>query len=159
MEALLNGEVDAVCAWSPYKGRIMEKLGSDAVVIDAPNVYTMTWDIAGRRDWLEKNPACVQKLLRAVIKANDFIVRNPQEARSIAARYIGPESPLFIGEWDDYSFVVKLDQSLILNLEDQARWIIRNSGDRNLRQPDFLDHIYFQGLKKVQPEAVTILGE
>ncbi len=159
VEALLSGKIDAVCAWPPYKDRLMEKLGANAFILDEPGAYTVSWNIVGRPVWLEAHPGCATKLLRALIRASEYIVENPREARSIAARYIGPESPLFIGDWDDYSFVVKLDQSLILNLEDQARWIIRNSGDRNLRQPDFLDHIYFQGLKKVQPEAVTILGE
>jgi NitT/TauT family transport system substrate-binding protein len=42
-------------------------------------------------------------------------------------------------------------------MENQARWAIRSKlTDRN-KVPNFLEYIYFDGLKAVRPEVVTIV--
>ena len=60
--------------------------------------------------------------------------------------------------WGQHQFAVSLDQSLILALEDEARWTAETSGS-GATIPNFLDFIYADGLKAVQPDAVTIVGE
>ena len=119
----------------------------------------MTWNISGSRSWIEANPQRVKKFLMAIVKANRFIAEKPGEALAISSKYIGSDSPLLKKEWPDYNFVVKLDQSLILTLEDQARWMIKNSGGRNKKLPDFLNLIYSSGLKAAQPEMISITGK
>ena len=61
-------------------------------------------------------------------------------------------------EWKNYHFAAALDESLILNLEDQARWMIESGADGN-RVPNFMNFIYADGLRAVQPEAVGITGK
>ncbi|MEW6379286.1 MAG: hypothetical protein AB1611_06730 [bacterium] len=77
---------------------------------------------------------------------------------AISLKHIGMESALFAREWKNYTFPAALDQSLILSLEEQARWIIRRDATSTRRPPDFMDFIYTGGLKAIQPEAVRIAG-
>ena len=92
-----------------------------------------------------------------VLQANKFIKRNPGEAHAIAAKYIANDSSLHEWEWEDYDFTLKLNQSLIVNMEDQARWMISSNLTDKKEVPDFTKYLYTDGLLAVKPEAVTII--
>ena len=83
----------------------------------------------------------------------------PEQARAICLQHIGTDSALFAREWQDYHFAVQLDQSLILTLEDQARWMLGKETGDTRGVPNFLDFIHSDGLKAVEPQAVTIAGQ
>ena len=157
--ALLEGEVDAVCVWFPHTLGLREKLGSNASILSDPNIYTMTWNLTAREDWLEHNSACVKKLLRALVRADRFVAGHPDKALLISLKYVDVKRELLEKEWPNYTFAVKLDQSLILNLEDQTRWILGSRADKPQDPPNFLDIINIAGLMAVAPEAVTIIGK
>jgi NitT/TauT family transport system substrate-binding protein len=156
--SLLKGEVDAVSTWSPHTSLLRDKLGDNALVLGDPGLYTMMWNLAAAPDYIKNNPERVRKLLRAIIRANRFITNSPGEARVASRQYIGTESPLLEKEWGNYRFLTILDQSLILNMEDQARWMDKREGMR-YRRPNFLDIIYTEGLNTVKPDAVRIAGK
>ena len=156
--ALLEGGVKAVCTWSPYKLVLLEKLGPEAVIFTDPALYLQTFNLVTMQDLVKSKPETIGKLLRGVLRANDFIKMNPTEAQMIMAKHIGAESDIYQKEWPDYSFMAVLDQSLILNLEDQARWMLEKSADSPVRTPNFIDFIHVDPLRKVQPEAVRIFG-
>lgn len=160
-DAIVKGKVDAVSTWAPYTMAIEKKLGDNAVIVgDSSLYYTMTWNIAGMQDLVKSNPQCVIKLMRAIISADNFIKEHPDEAATITARKSGIEDmTMFSSVWDLYSFDAKLDQSLILNLEDQARWMLERQNDSNRTIPNFLDYIYTEGLNAVRPEAVKLAGK
>jgi NitT/TauT family transport system substrate-binding protein len=159
VDALLNGEVDAVSTWAPHTLVLREKLGSNGIVLHDPNIYTMTWDIVASQDFVKKNPQGIKRFLRAILKATQFITDQPDETRAICSRHIGADSPLFEREWTDYRFTVKLDQSLLLNMEDQARWMSKKEGAGDRRPPNFMDFIDAEGLKAIKPLAVRITGK
>ncbi|MBI2872373.1 MAG: ABC transporter substrate-binding protein [Chloroflexi bacterium] len=159
VDALLSGEVDAVSTWSPHTLVLRDQLGSNARVLDDPGLYTMTWDIVATQEFSKSNPERIKRFLRAVVRANSFITEHPDEARAISAKYIGADSPLYEQEWNDYRFTARLDESLILNLEDQARWMVKAEAGSAQRRPNFLDLIYTEGLKAAQPEGIGITGK
>jgi NitT/TauT family transport system substrate-binding protein len=59
--------------------------------------------------------------------------------------------------WSQNQYFLSLDQSLIVAMEDEARWMIRNGLTSGNEIPDFLNFIYEDGLKAVMPERVTII--
>ncbi len=156
--ALLSGELDAVTTWAPHTILLREKLGDGAVIFHDPSIYTQTWNIAVKQESVKSHPEHMKKFLRALAGADEFIARRPAEARAICSKNIGTEGPLFEKEWQDYHFALKLEQSLILNLEDQARWMIKREAGQSRRPPNFLEFIHTDALKAVRAEAVTIVG-
>ena len=54
-------------------------------------------------------------------------------------------------------FSLSIDQSLILAMEDEARWMISNKLTGEKQVPNFLDYIWDDGLKAIKPEAVNII--
>ena len=59
--------------------------------------------------------------------------------------------------WSQNQFSLFLDQSLILAMEDEARWMIQNRLTTQTQVPNFMDYISEDGLKSVKPQAVNIL--
>jgi NitT/TauT family transport system substrate-binding protein len=59
--------------------------------------------------------------------------------------------------WQDFRFAVKLDQALVLALEEESRWAVKKGLVKRTDTPDYLDYIYMDGLESVKPKAVRIL--
>jgi len=159
VDALLNGEVDAVSTWSPFKLQLLDKLGSNAVVLTDPALYLQTYNLVVPRHLVRSNPERIKKFLRALLRSNTFIKENADEALGIMSKYIGAESVLYQREWTDYFFTVVLDQSLVVNMEDQARWMIKQSPGIARTTPNFMEYIEVGPLKALQPQAVRIIGK
>jgi NitT/TauT family transport system substrate-binding protein len=119
----------------------------------------MTWNMVTTQELSQKYPESIKKILRAVIRANRFIAESPDETHAVSSKNIGTSGPLFENEWENYRFTVLLDQSLILNLEDQARWMIKKEAGGTRKAPNMMNIIYADALKAVQPQAVRIIGK
>jgi len=158
VDALVGGEVDAVSTWSPHTMVARERLSDNAIFLDEPSIYKMTWNMTVTKTFVVNHPESIRRILRAIVRANAFIVKQPTEALAVTSKNIGAESLFFGREWEDYRFTAALDQSLLLNLEDQARWMLREEAGSDRRPPNFMDFIYTEGLKGVQPAAVRITG-
>ena len=59
--------------------------------------------------------------------------------------------------WSQNQYSLSLDQSLIVAMEDEARWMISNGLTTEKHVPDFLNYIYEDGLRAIKPETVTIV--
>ena len=61
--------------------------------------------------------------------------------------------------WAQNQYSLSLDQSLIIAMESEARWLINNNLTNQTTVPDFLNYVYIDGLVAVKPEAVNIFVE
>ena len=156
-DALAKGEVDAVSAFNPYIIQAQNKLGDRGISFLDEELYTYTFNIVAKQEFIRKNPEKVRKLLNALIKAEKFAGENPEQAQKIVADFSRIDMALVRKIWADTSFHVALDQSLVLAMEDESRWAIRGGLTGKTKVPNYLDFIYFDGLKSVKPEAVRIL--
>jgi len=157
VDALLSGEVDAVSTWAPYTTILKEKLGRDSSVLDEPGLYRMTWNLVVRKDLAQRDPECIVRFLHALVKANRYIAEDPAGARNVVSRYLKTDASSLQRVWADCRMTATLAQSLVVNLEDQSRWIIGRGIVRAGRVPNVLDFIYVAALKDVQPGAVSII--
>ena len=156
-DVLTQGDIAAVSTFNPHIVVTQKKLGDRLITFQDKDVYTYTFNIVATREFTSKNPDKVRKLLHALLNSEKYVREHPLEAQKIMSAFSGVDSGLLSKIWDDYNFSVALDQQLILLLEDESRWAI-NSGLTNERQiPNYLNHIYFDGLRSVRPDAVRIL--
>lgn len=159
LNAVVSGRVDAVSTWTPNTKIAAERLGENGILFEDPGIYKMTWNITAGKDFVEKHPERIESFLRAIVRANTFISEHPDEARAIASEHIGVEDLIPVEEWTDYAFTASLEQSLVLNLEDQARWMIRKYLGSTRNPPNFMHFIEADSLKNVEPAAVRITGK
>lgn len=154
---LREGRVDAVSVWDPYGKRLQEELGTNGISFRYEVVDRMFWNAVAIQDFVKKNPASVTKILRGLIRGVGFIREQPDEARRIVASTLKMDELQMAEFWNTSNFGVTLPPTLIINLEDQARWAIKNKLTDNKSVPNFLNYIYFDALRAVEPGAVTIV--
>jgi len=159
VHALLNGEVDAVSTWAPHTTVLQDKLGSNGAVLHDPGLYNMSWNIVSSKELARRDPEAIVRFLRAILRADRMIAERPGEAIAITAKKCGMEIAAVEREWGNCEFRTQLDQTLILNLEDQARWMIGKKPHGDGKTPNILDYIYTKGLTEANPEAVRIVSE
>ncbi len=157
LAALEQGRVDAVAAWNPTAGRLTQALTARAIEFSDEN-YLMSWNLVVPGALTTADPAVIRKVLAAMRKAQRFMEQQPEAAVSITSRYSGTEPDLLRREWQSYRFGLRLGESLLIDLEDQARWAVKFYYPRRAI-PDFTCYLYGDGLRAVDPSAVGIRDE
>lgn len=157
VQALLEGEVDAVSTWPPHTTTLKDR--GDVAVLHEPGLYNMTWNLIAAKDLARRDPDAIRRFLRAVLRANRLIVDRPAEARSITAANCGMDIGTVEREWGNFDFVTHLDETLLLTLEDEARWMIGKQAGRGNKTPNFADHVDTKGLMAVDPQSVRLFGD
>jgi NitT/TauT family transport system substrate-binding protein len=156
-EALAKGEVDAVATWEPYLGALRAQLGTNGTIFYSEGIYELPFNIAGRQDYVFTHPETMKKLLRALVRAERFCKDNPAAARQLVAGAMNVSLEEMKEVWPTYRFNVALRQSLLLTLEDETRWAIKNNLTARSDIPNYLNHLYLDGLRAVKPESVTVI--
>jgi NitT/TauT family transport system substrate-binding protein len=107
--------------------------------------------------WIAEHPDLVIRFLKSLALAEEYAILNPAEAKAIVQEQIGVEAAYMETVWSQNQFSLSLDQSLVVAMEDEARWMIENNLTTETQVPDFLDYIHTDGLEAVKPEAVNIV--
>ena len=155
--ALGTGRVDAVSIFNPALTLLKKRLGGKGVFFFGESLYTEEMCVVAMQDYVKMHPETTKKVLRALLKAETFVEQNPEEARRLVAEFIKIDKALLDEIWPIYDTMVVLDQSLIVDLETQTRWALKNRLIARKIMPNYLDFIYMDGLLAVKPEAVSIL--
>ena len=157
LPALVSGQVDAVATWEPQVIRLHKELGNRGVTFYNEELYTESCNLVATPDYVAQHPETVQKLLRALVKAEEFAQQNPIEARRILADSSGLNLALVNAVWDIFDLRVTLQQSLVIALEEQARWATQRTRNEAVRIHDYQADIYPVGLLAVKPAAVRLI--
>jgi ABC-type nitrate/sulfonate/bicarbonate transport system substrate-binding protein len=155
LRAITKGEVDAVIIWEPDATKVKNELGSNAMVWDDFSGQEYYWLLLAKNETIKRRPLAVQRLLRALISAENFILTHTSDAQSIIAQHSGSQGIHSLP--NDHVFSANLDRPLIVAMEAQARWMKSKSPGGQSHLPDFLDFIYFDALEAVKPEGVRII--
>jgi ABC-type nitrate/sulfonate/bicarbonate transport system substrate-binding protein len=127
--ALQAHALDAIAIWEPIASTAALSLAGDAVVFASPRVYTQHFNLVAARPALAHRDADVARVLRALLRAQRAIQAEPGVASSLLAErlHMGPTQATAMMESQDYR--VRLDQSLVIAMQSQARWAARRAGD------------------------------
>jgi ABC-type nitrate/sulfonate/bicarbonate transport system substrate-binding protein len=156
--ALLQGQVDAIAGFEPYIYQAGKALGDKALLFPSQGLFRDDVYFIARKDYLKDHIETLKRFLRAIEKADAYISKNDKEAMEIIGQTLKMDIEGMKPIWKDLIFKLILDQSILISLENQARWAIRNKLTDAVRVPNYLDYIYSDILKAVNPEAVTIAG-
>lgn len=155
--ALAQGGIDAIATWLPFLAEVQAALGSNAVLFTGPNAYRQDFLLVGANGFLRTHPQAVQKLLRAMLMAEQYQRAQPQAALDLVARRLKVDAGALQPSWADFTFKVELRQSLLVTLEDQARWAMARGYVTEGPVPNLLPNLYLDGLLAVQPGRVNVV--
>ncbi len=153
--ALEEGAVDAIITWSPFIQETVNRLESRAVVSNAHQGRDMYWLLVAEKNWAAEHRQPIQRLLYALEKAYQSMKADPAKARSVISETLSLNAAMLEDEWPDYRFTLEIPQSLILAMEQEASWLLREKKTGAL--PDFLGIIDYSYLDAVFPEKVTLI--
>ena len=106
--------------------------------------------------WVANHSDTTIRFLRALDQAENFVIHYPDVSKMALSNDLNYSTNYTEKIWANHQFTLSLEQSLILRMEDQSRWMIRN----NLTSspvPNFLNYIYIDWLESVNPGSVNII--
>ena len=99
----------------------------------------------------------IERFLKALVEAERFVKQYPDQAKDIITERLDVEEDYVASVWPKNDFTTSLPQSLILAMDDEARWSIANNLTDKKVVPNYLDYIYWDGLEALKPKAVNII--
>ncbi len=157
VSAVADGDIDAIATAQPYAGLARERLGANAFFWPAQSNQPQYGLASAAVDWITRRPDVVRNFLKSLAQAEDYALRNPANAKTIVQTRLNLDAGYMETAWAQNQYSVSLDQSLVLAMEDEARWMIRNKLTTESDVPDFLSYIHEDALKAVKPAAVNII--
>jgi NitT/TauT family transport system substrate-binding protein len=157
MDAITSGSVDGVVTWEPYSSRIKAQLADKVMAWPVQNFQPGYGVIIAHNDWISEHPEVVKRFLKSLARAEDHLIHHPQASKNIVKKRVNYDDPFMEIFWSENQFSLSLDQSLILAMEDEARWMIRNKLTNEKQIPDFLNYIHEGTLEAVKPGSVNII--
>jgi NitT/TauT family transport system substrate-binding protein len=157
VNATLNGEVDAIVCRQAYASEIQQQLGNDTVIWPVQSNQPIFGVIACRDDWASANPETISRFLKALAQADTYMMYHPAEAEMITQKNLNYTDSYMATVWPENQFSLALDQSLVVAMEDEGRWMIANNLTTAKTIPDYDNYICTKGLEEVNPEAVNII--
>lgn len=157
LKAMRNREVDAVAGWDPFLQDVSAQLGDQVQRFAGSEVYESIYNLVAMRAFVRDNQAAVGDLLRALREGEQYCRAYPLQASSFLHQLPAARREALLESWSSNRFHLDLDQDLLLVLEDQARWALKQRPDSGRAAPNFLDYIYLDGLQAVSPTDVTII--
>lgn len=155
MASLQNGTIDAGVLFNPYLYETKAALGENATLM-LSNTYTEMSVLTGRQDYVKKNQKTIEKVLRALVRAEEYAKTHKNESIQIVADAIpGTKKDTLTETWDQMNLTLKLDNNLLTILRREAKFF-HNQGIYTDPLPEFTDVIFTEPLENIKPEGVTV---
>lgn len=156
-DALAKGEVDAVSIWNPVILDLQKLLGDRVLIFYADDIYFETSDVVARKDFVKQRLAAAKSVLSALLRAEAFVRSHPEEARRATAAALKQDLAQIDAAFGPFDFRVRLEQSLLVLMEEEARWAIRSGLVPRQDTPSFLTSLETEPLLAVKPAAVQLV--
>lgn len=154
--ALIKGEIDAFSMRNPFIDEVKKQMPGKVIEFMEPNIYTQFFNLIASKQFIATNTSEIIKILDALLKAEAYLDRHPGKAQSIVAEQLDIPLSSLEKEWPVYSFNVSLQQSMLLTLEDQARWILGKQVGEKKSIPNYLNYIHVDCLNTIAPDTMQI---
>jgi NitT/TauT family transport system substrate-binding protein len=152
-----DGTADAALSWPPYTTRMAKQLGAKGARWPAQSGQDYYMVLLAKEGFLKKQPKTMELFLAALLEAEEFISKYPDRAQAILRNILKMDTERFLEEWSRAHFQLQLTQDLIVLMEREAKWAIRNKLTEGKRMPNYLPLFYFNAMNKVKPQAVSIV--
>jgi hypothetical protein len=151
VDALATGTLGAAALRPPHLGDAQQRLGDGAVTFEEPGLYVKTMNVVVSDS--VSFEVCV-KLLEALIAVEpEASVHLCDENSAELAETLDMDVESVCDSLCSDEFEVRLDQSLLLTLEDAARWAAGPDADA----PDFLYQFFTDPLDKIDSRRVSVI--
>lgn len=156
-DALAAGKVDAIAMRNPMIAAAKAALPGKTVEFFSPGAFRQHFNLAARRDLLERAPGTAAALLRALVKAEKIALGDPERGRRLVSESLGGDHTDEVrADWGDIAFKVSLTQELLMNLEEQGEWAARRGLVTGLKPENYLHWLCIEPLRSTFADRLTV---
>lgn len=113
--------------------------------------------LAAKNSVIRDRPQVVKSVLKALLKGEDVFAHKRPQAITALAKAANSNEHDMAAILAAYSWKVRLEQTLLLSLEQEAQWAMDAGLTTKTRLPNYLNFIHRDALFSLRPEAVTML--
>lgn len=157
ISAFKTGRVDAAVVFQPNLGRLTAELGDRIKVFYGEDVYSFRFMLTGKASYVDSHTQEIRRILSALVAAEQSIRNHPTRASIAVGNAVGADATLMSKVFDPGDYVVSLDQSMLLALDDQSRWAMQRGLVNPGPVPNYLSIVRYQHLEAVLPSAVKLV--
>lgn len=151
---LEHGLVDAVSTWALPGRHISAALKSKSKSFVEDGLSVQNWFLLVQKSKRSINREAYVKLLRALLRAEEFEATHPSIAQKHVARHLGLDDRTLAQNWGRYYFNVGLHQYVLTNLETHIQL---SPGGGPKQDINFTAAMFFSPLNEVDPDRVTVI--
>ena len=155
--AFQKGEVDAAVVFEPFSAKLHADMGDKIINFYAEKLFSMRFVLVGNADYVDSHPQEVQRVLRALLAADESIAADPVAARHMVGAALKVDDAIMVNIFDPQDFDVSLKQAQLLALEDKTRWAMAQGLAKPGPVPNYLKLMKYQHLEAVSPDAVQLV--
>ncbi len=157
VEALKQGQVDAICAWQPFLFNAQNGLEAGGAVTFYSDNYIEMSLLVGMEPALESKRTAIVAFLKSLAEAEEILRDDPQAAFGVVEKFFPTEhSSALRAGWTGIEPELKLDNLLMLTLEQEAE-LFRQQGRVRANKAQIREMIDTSFLTDAHSEAVTLL--
>ena len=154
---LAKGDVDAISVFDPFAFIAEQQMGDEGVTFTEPDIYSELYLLTAHEETIAEDQQSVERLLRALVMAEDFIKQDPAEAQAIVSKYTRLDGSVVQGIWNNFVFAPSLNERLLQYQQQETAWAKEvGTVDASVVTPDFREFIEADILKTIKPEAVRL---
>ncbi|GAA4027818.1 NrtA/SsuA/CpmA family ABC transporter substrate-binding protein [Actimicrobium antarcticum] len=157
IQAFKDGSVDAIVMFQPFTARLQAEMGDRITVFYGEEVYAFRFILTGKPTWIDKHPHEIRQILTALIAANKVIHDDPLQTRRTVGQALRIDDAIMATLFDPDDYMVSLDQAMLLALDDQTRWAVKQGLITLPATPNYLRAMRYRDLEAVRPAAVTFV--
>ena len=125
VDALKNGEVDAISIWEPHSENAMRALGGDAIEFPGDGVYREIFNLNTTAANLADPAKRVRivEFVRALIDTTAAMNRDPRRAQELVAAAGGYTIQEVEASWKHHAFVASFPDDMLDVMVDEEKWL------------------------------------
>ena len=157
--ALVSNSVDAMAVFDPFCFFAERQLGKDGVTFSdtTGEMYSELYVMAVRAEQIPDSRKTAAPILRALVKAEDIVAREPEKAKAAVEKYTKLDRATIDGIWSSFRFEAALTPKLLEYWNAQTEWA-RKTGKVSVetKTPDYRAIVSDEILRGIKPDAVSI---
>lgn len=158
VQSVVTGQSDAAIIWEPHVYNIEQQLEKNSTTFPAQVGQRFFWLTYTRPDVIRNRPDVLVRYFQALDESGRYMYQNEDESKAIIQERVNLPEGYINSLWKKNQYVLSLDQSLIIAMEDESRWLISNNLTDKKVVPNYLDYLSPESLRNASPVSVNIIS-
>ncbi len=152
-----DGSLDAICCFGAWVDRALAAFPGATVALGDDQLLRIATTSVATRDSIGRRRDAFLRLVKAYIEAEAWMEAHPDEALALLVERFKLNPVATAAVWKPGLFGVRIDQSMVRDMENLALWMMEEGPKKGESMPDVLDYFAFDLLESIDPKRFTVI--